>query len=123
MCIHNTERFENKTAIVTGSTRGIGAAIAKRLAAEGASVVVSGLHTEEGSTLAKTIREDFDGDATFVTSDICDPDAVSALVDATVDRYGQLDILVNNAAIETETSAGELTMEEWERGIDTEFRG
>jgi NAD(P)-dependent dehydrogenase (short-subunit alcohol dehydrogenase family) len=94
------DRFDGWTAIVTGSTRGIGAAIARRLAAEGANVVVSGRTAEEGEAVAEGIRRD-GGEASFVRADMRTPDSVEALVEATLETYGGVDVLVNNAAVET----------------------
>ncbi|MEF8789528.1 MAG: glucose 1-dehydrogenase [Haloarculaceae archaeon] len=117
-----TERFGGRTAIVTGSTRGIGAAVARRLAGEGASVVVSGRTAAAGEAVAGAIRE-AGGEASFVRTDMRDPDDVEALVAETVDRYGGVDVLVNNAAVETNTGAGEATREDWDRVVETDFRG
>jgi NAD(P)-dependent dehydrogenase (short-subunit alcohol dehydrogenase family) len=117
-----TERFDGRTALVTGSTRGIGEAVARRLADEGANVVVSGRTVAEGEAVAGAIRGD-GGEATFVRADMRDPDGVEGLVAATVDEYGGVDVLVNNAAVETNTGAGETTREDWDLVVETDFRG
>jgi NAD(P)-dependent dehydrogenase (short-subunit alcohol dehydrogenase family) len=117
-----TDRFDNQTAIVTGSTRGIGEGIAKRLAAEGANVVVTGRTVESGEAVAEEIREETDGEATFVEADMRDPDDIAALVEATAEEYGSIDILVNNAGVQTETSADEATMDDWAFVVETDFR-
>jgi NAD(P)-dependent dehydrogenase (short-subunit alcohol dehydrogenase family) len=116
------DRFDGWTAIVTGSTRGIGAAIARRLAAEGANVVVSGRTAEEGEAVAEGIRRD-GGEASFVRADMRTPDSVEALVEATLETYGGVDVLVNNAAVETYTGADEATREDWDLVVETDFRG
>jgi len=117
------DRFEDATAIVTGSTRGIGEGIAHRLAAEGATVVVSGRTEAAGEAVAAAIREDHGVDATYVRADMAEPGDPEALVEATVDRYGGPDVLVNNAAVQTETGAGEATLEDWNWVVDVDFRG
>lgn len=114
-------RFAGKTAVVTGSTRGIGAGCARRLASEGANVVVTGRSTDAGEeTVADT--EDAGGDAAFVRADVRDPDDVAALFEATVERYGDIDVLVNNAGVETYTAADEADMDDWTFVLETDFR-
>ncbi|MDB2282161.1 SDR family NAD(P)-dependent oxidoreductase [Halorubrum ezzemoulense] len=125
-------RFAGQTAIVTGSTRGIGAGIAERLAAEGANVVVSGRSEDAGEAVVNRIEAvtggdaaDADaptGDAVFVRADMRDPDDVAALAEAAVEEYGSLDVLVNNAGVQTETAADEATLDDWAFVVETDFR-
>ncbi|MGW1742313.1 SDR family oxidoreductase [Nocardia sp. NPDC001965] len=91
-------RFTGRTAIVTGAARGIGEVYAQALAAEGASVVVADLNEEGGTAVAEKIVAD-GGTASFHTVDVSDPDSAKALADFTVEKYGKIDHLVNNAAI------------------------
>ncbi|MET8796806.1 SDR family oxidoreductase [Nocardia sp. NPDC004568] len=91
-------RFTGRTAIVTGAARGIGEVYAQALAAEGASVVVADLNEEGGTAVAEKIVAD-GGTASFHTVDVSDPDSAKALADFTVEKYGRIDHLVNNAAI------------------------
>jgi NAD(P)-dependent dehydrogenase (short-subunit alcohol dehydrogenase family) len=117
-----TERFDGRRALVTGSTRGIGEAIVRRLADEGASVVVSGRTAEEGEAVAAAIRET-GGEASFVRADMRDPESIEGLIEEAVDTYGGVDVLVNNAAVETNTGADEATREDWDLVVETDFRG
>ena len=114
-------RFDGKTALVTGSTRGIGAGVAKRFAAEGATVVVTGRSEEPGRAVVADVEE-AGGEARFVRADVRDPDDIEALVAATVEEFGGLDVLVNNAGVQTETTARDATMDDWAFVVETDFR-
>lgn len=86
---------ENPVALVTGSSFGIGAAVARRMAADGMSVVVNAVHSvTEGEELAASLP-----DAMFVRADVSDEAQVAELVATVVERYGRLDLLVNNAGM------------------------
>jgi NAD(P)-dependent dehydrogenase (short-subunit alcohol dehydrogenase family) len=88
-------RFENKTIIVTGSTQGIGEAIARQLHAEGANVLLHGLEQDLGNAVAS----DLGARAAFHLDDLSDPQAPARLIAAALKHFGQIDGLVNNAAI------------------------
>jgi NAD(P)-dependent dehydrogenase (short-subunit alcohol dehydrogenase family) len=92
-------RFTDKVAIVTGAAGGIGEAYARRLAAEGANVVVADIDEAKGTATAADIAAAGGGDAAFVKVDVSDVDSTLALAAATVERFGGIDLLVNNAAI------------------------
>ncbi|WP_040791810.1 SDR family oxidoreductase [Nocardia paucivorans] len=91
-------RFTGRSAIVTGAARGIGEVYAQALAAEGASVVVADLNAEGGRAVAEKIVAD-GGTASFHPVDVSDPDSAAELAAFTIERYGKIDHLVNNAAI------------------------
>jgi len=88
-------RFEGKVAVVTGAAGGIGEAYARALHGEGASVAVADMDADRGEGVAA----DMGGRATFVRTDVSDPDSAEAMAAAVVDRFGGIDLLVNNAAI------------------------
>ena len=91
----SNHRFEGKVAIVTGAAGGIGEGYARALAAEGARVVIADMDADKGEVAAKDL-----GDAAlFVRTDVSDPDSAAALNVATVEHFGGIDLLVNNAAI------------------------
>ena len=120
-------RFAGRTAVVTGSTRGIGAAVARRFVAEGANVVVTGRSADEGDAVAadlasSTAATESEGDAHFVRADMRRPEDIEALVRATSEVYGGVDVLVNNAGVQTETTAAGATMDDWEFVLETDFR-
>jgi NAD(P)-dependent dehydrogenase (short-subunit alcohol dehydrogenase family) len=91
-------RFAHRVAIVTGAAQGIGETYARRLAAEGASVVVADLAADQGKAVADTIAA-AGGRALFVETDVSAPESAEALAAATVAEFGGVDYLVNNAAI------------------------
>ncbi|MHA4852013.1 SDR family oxidoreductase [Rhodococcus sp. MSC1_016] len=91
-------RFDGKTAIVTGAAQGIGEGYARALATEGANVVVADLNAELGETVAKQITSD-GGTAVFKDVDVSDEESAKQLAEFTVEKFGGIDYLVNNAAI------------------------
>jgi len=111
-----------KVAIVTGSTGGIGEGIARRLAADGLAVVVSGRRQEVGEKVARSIRE-AGGEATFLRADVGVPADCAGLVHGAARRYGRLDVLVNNAAIFSQMPMSEITPEQWDLEFAVNARG
>ena len=113
----------NKAALVTGGSRGIGAAIAKRLAADGASVAIT--YTKGTEAAASVVREieKTGGKALAIQADAADAAAVKAAVEKTVATFGGLDVLVNNAGTAIPKPFEEATLEEMDRVIDINFRG
>ncbi len=102
-----------KVAIVTGAGRNIGRAIALALAQDGASVVVNARSNRAEAEAVGREIEALGGKALVHIGDVADPKAVQAVVDATLARFGRLDILINNAALRREESFAEMTHAEW----------
>jgi L-rhamnose 1-dehydrogenase len=115
-------RLHDKVAIVTGATRGIGRAIAVRFGQEGARVAVIGQHEEKGRETVQLI-EAAGGQALFIPTDVSDSAQVQAMVDAVVERWGRIDILVNNAAICPFEGFLEMSEALWDQVLDVNLKG
>jgi 3-oxoacyl-[acyl-carrier protein] reductase len=113
----------SKSALVTGGSRGIGAGIAKRLAADGASVAIT--YTKGAEAAAAVVKEieRAGGKAIAMQADAADAEAVTAAVEKTVATYGGLDVFVNSAGTAIPKPFQETTLEELDRVIDINFRG
>lgn len=118
------DRLKDKVAIVTGSTSGIGIGIARLYAAEGAKVVVCGRREEKGQAVVDTIQKE-GGEASYHFMDITDPASVEKLMADTAEKYGRIDILVNNAANVAlkDGRVDELTLEMWDAIFQSDMRG
>jgi 3-oxoacyl-[acyl-carrier protein] reductase len=131
-----TRLLSGRAALVTGSSRGIGRAIAQRLAAEGATVVVTARsHTPSSSTrggaasvlpgtIGETVAliEDAGGRAVGITADLEDPDQRDGLIDEVIGRTGRIDILVNNAGFADYSVIEEMSLQTFDRTIDHYLR-
>jgi 3-oxoacyl-[acyl-carrier protein] reductase len=114
--------LENRVAVVTGSTRGIGLAIARTFASHGASVVISGTKLKE----AEAVKADIEAQgarAAAVQVDVRDPVQIQQMVETAVSELGGLDILVNNAGIAIDAPLEEMKLEDWKAVIDTNLTG
>ncbi|HLV34193.1 MAG TPA: SDR family oxidoreductase [Spirillospora sp.] len=111
-------RLDNKVAVVTGAAMGIGKATAWLMAQEGARVAIGDINDTEGETSAQAIRDN-GGEAFFRHTDVTSTEQVRELIEAAVERYGKLDILVNNAAIAVAGTAADMSEEDWNRVINT----
>ena len=116
-------RLQGKTAIVTGSSRGIGSAIASLFAKEGASVIVN-CHTDakEGEEVVKSIR-DAGGRAETCIADVRKPADVNRLIDSAIGLTGKVDILVNNAGIVHDSMLDNMNIDHWQEVLDTNLTG
>ena len=123
MSNNNGQRLAGKVAVVTGGSRGIGAAIAKRLATDGASVAVTYSKGADAATSVVKAIERAGGRAIALQAEAADADAVKAAVEKTVATFGRLDILVNNAGTAIPKTFEETTLEEMDRVLDVNVRG
>lgn len=111
--------LEGRVAIVTGSTRGLGRAVAERFAREGARVVVNGRSPADVESVAKAVG----GDAIGVAADIGQSAEALKLVEAARDAFGRVDILVNNAGVARDNFVSGITDERWEQTLATNLSG
>ena len=114
--------LRGRVAIVTGGTRGIGRAVAEGLVLAGAKVVVASRKADSCTETQRALR-DLGGDALAIPMHMGDIDALEALVARTVDRFGQLDILVNNAANGLTQPIADITLDAWEKSYAVNLRG
>lgn len=133
MALVDSTQHEGRTVIVTGGSSGIGRGIALAFAEVGSNVVIADVKREprqgqryETDVTEPTDRvavEEFDVDATYVETDVSDPEAVSEMVETALEEYGQIDVLVNNAGIHIAGDSQELTVEEWNQVIGVNLDG
>jgi len=118
-----SKKLAGKIALITGGSRGIGAAIAKRLAADGANVAIT--YTKGADAAASVVKEieRAGGKAIAIQADAADANASKAAVEKTVASFGRIDVLVNNAGTAIPKTFEEATLEEMDRVIDINVRG
>jgi glucose 1-dehydrogenase len=114
-------RFNNKICLVTGGTSGIGQSAALQFGREGATVIVIGRNEQEGAQTVELIKKG-GSDAIFIKTDIGSPDQIEQCVKTVIDKYGRLDILVNNAAMMTFKPVTDLSIEEWDHLMAVNLR-
>jgi NAD(P)-dependent dehydrogenase (short-subunit alcohol dehydrogenase family) len=120
------ERLAGKVAIVTGAGQGIGAAIARCFVAEGARVVIAEVNKDTGAATARALAalaEEARGAAFAVPTDVTDPNAVQAMVESAIGRFGPPEILVNNAGINVFGDPLTSTEADWRRCLSVDLEG
>ncbi len=115
-------RLDGKVALITGGNSGIGAATAKLFAAEGAAVAITGRNKERGEQTVNDIVAS-GGEAVFIRSDVCIAKECRDAVDQTLERFGKIDVLFNNAGVFHPRTIPECTEEEWDETIDSSLKG
>ena len=120
-----SERLQGKTALVTGGSSGNGRAIARRFAEEGANITVADVREDPrmGGEPTHDLIESEGGNAQFVHCDVSSIEDLHAAVDATVEAFGSLDVMVNNAGVERQKPLGEVTDEDYEWLMDINLKG
>jgi NAD(P)-dependent dehydrogenase (short-subunit alcohol dehydrogenase family) len=117
-------RLQDKVALITGGTSGIGEATAKLFAQEGAKVAITGLHDERGAAVVREIRQHKgDSGCMFIHSDVRLADDCKRAVDEPLRAFGRLDILFNNAGVFYPQTALECSEREWDEQIDVNLKG
>lgn len=110
-----------KTAIVTGAANGIGKSIAEHFVEKNYQTVLADIDSVNGKKLQERLKRQ-NPDVLFVPCDVSDPDAIDKLVNTTIESFGRIDVLINNAGVSEFTPPGELPVEEWDRILNTNLR-
>lgn len=118
------DRLAGRTAIVTGAAQGIGRAIAARLSGEGANVVIADVQADAAAETAAELAADATGDVVSVECDVASMEVVRSMVETTEERFGGVDVLVNNAGVSSHgTFPDDVDPSEWHRVVDVNLNG
>jgi len=115
-------KLKEQVCIITGATKGIGLACAYEFAQEGAKVVLTGRTAALGNEAAQKIRSD-GGDAVFIRCDVSQKDQVNKLIEATVEHYGHIDVVVNNAGVNHSADFFDITEKDWDWVMGVDLKG
>jgi NAD(P)-dependent dehydrogenase (short-subunit alcohol dehydrogenase family) len=114
-------KFKNRTVFITGGANGIGKGIARSFAEEGAKVVIADIAEKDGAVLQEELVSE-GREAYFVYTDVKDEKSVMAAMEQTAAKYGNIDILINNAGISKFIPFSEMTLDEWDEVLQTNLR-
>jgi 3-oxoacyl-[acyl-carrier protein] reductase len=115
--------LKEKTAVITGSARGIGRAIAEKLAEAGAKIVISDILVEDGEKTAKEIKEKYGVETLFISSNVSDSQSADELVSKAHEAFGKIDVFVNNAGITRDTLLLRMKEDDFDRVISVNLKG
>lgn len=115
-------RLQHKVAIITGGAKGIGEAAVKRFTEEGAKVVIADMDDAAGNVLVQTLTTE-GKDVHFVKTNVADRESVAQLVAETIDKFGTIDILINNAGITNDAMLAKMTAEQFQKVLDVNLTG
>ena len=115
--------LKDKVAVITGSARGIGRAIAEEYASNGAKVIISDIMQDKAEETANEIREKFHIDTLAVKTDVSKYEDVEILINQTIEKFGKIDIIVNNAGITRDNLIMRMSEQEWNMVIDINLKG
>jgi NADP-dependent 3-hydroxy acid dehydrogenase YdfG len=116
------DNISGKVIVITGASSGLGEATARRLSSEGATVVLGARRGDRIEALARELSTK-GGKATALVTDVTVPAQVNTLVDAAVQGYGRVDVMINNAGLMPQALLEKLQVEEWNRMIDVNLKG
>jgi NADP-dependent 3-hydroxy acid dehydrogenase YdfG len=117
-----TDKIRGRVVVITGASSGLGEAAARLLCAEGASVVLGARRADRLKSLADELNR-IGGKALVVTTDVTRREQVKKLVDAAVQKFGRVDVMINNAGIMPRAPLERLTIDDWDRMIDVNIKG
>lgn len=117
------KRLQGKTAVVTGAGQGIGKAIAHRFSAEGARVVIAEINKDQGTATSTEIETKTGNPVLFVETDVADSESIASMHKAAKDRFGTVDVLVNNAGIAVFHEPLDSSMDDWRKCMSVDLEG